>query len=277
MLSAYGDRLNADRYGTLSGPPRLRLLMLHGLTGCSGANPIPQIAKLLSPQGVETWALNCRGAEGSPAEIPRLYHAGSSEDLHAAFLGLPQDRPWVFVGFSMGANILFKWLGSGPEGRLEDARALGISCPYDLKQCCENLDRTWLCRRYRDFLVGRLKRTVLRMLETHPGTICERMVRGCKTFQEFDDRVTGPLHGFADAEEYWSENGSIRYLPNIQVPTTLLHSQDDPFQPNPPTWIRSDFLNWEVKSTGGHLGFLESWQKDWLIERVAKFVLDSLG
>lgn len=234
---------------------------------------MPQIAKRLSPLGVESWALNFRGADGSAPEIPRLYHAGCSEDLQAAFLGLPQDKPWVFVGFSMGANILFKWLGSEPVGRLEDARALGISCPYDLKQCCENLEKTWLCRRYRDYLVGRLKRTVMRMLAAHPGALCEQAVRGCRTFQEFDDRVTGPLHGFADAEEYWMENGSIRYLANIEVPTTLLHALDDPFQPSPPKWIRSDFLDWEIMSTGGHLGFLSTWRNDWLVERIAHFVL----
>jgi predicted alpha/beta-fold hydrolase len=247
---------------------------LHGLTGCSGASPIPELASKLSQFEVETWALNLRGADREAPTIPRLYHAGCTDDLEDIFFQLPQDLPWRMAGFSLGANILLKWLGEKGNHISADSRAMSVSCPYDLAECSANLEQTPMARFYRYVLVRRLKELVDTLLDSHPNVLDRKTLHNCRTFFDFDEHITSPLHGFKGARDYWHRNSSIRFLTDIRIPTVLLHAQDDPFQPRPPVHVRGVNLKWEVHSRGGHVGFQESWRQDWLVERMARFVLE---
>jgi uncharacterized protein len=271
LLSDYGDYLNVDMYPA-EGLPATRLLLLHGLTGCSGVSPIPELALGLSAHGVETWALNLRGADQESPSIPRLYHAGCSEDLDAVFRQLPQDTPWRFVGFSMGANLLLKWLGEDGGRTIPGAKAMAVSNPYDLAEVSANLEKTAMNRCYRLYLLQRLKLIVKRFDQAHPGVVDMSVVKSCRTFFEFDDNVTGPLHGFDGAQDYWERNSSTRFLSQIRVKTLLLHAIDDPFQPEPPRHVQNRKLEWEIHRHGGHLGFQERWKHDWLLWRIMDFV-----
>ena len=211
LQTDHGDYLSLDSL-TPVGPIQARLLVLHGLTGCSGASPIAELALELAQHGVETWALNLRGADRVRPTVPRLYHAGCTDDLEAVFRQLPQDLPWRFVGFSLGANLLLKWLGEEGGKRIPGARAMAVSCPYDLAQCSANLEKTWITRCYRFVLVERLKTIVRDFLKGHPGTLDPASLRECRTFFDFDENITAPLHGFAGAHDYWARNSLASLL-----------------------------------------------------------------
>ena len=81
-----------------------------------------------------------------------------------------------------------------------------------------------------------------------------------RTFREFDDAATAPLHGFTSAEDYYSRSSCSRFLDEIRVPTILLHSADDPFLP--PTCIprpavrANPHLLAAFTARGGHVGFV---------------------
>ena len=271
VLSEYGDYLDLDCC-LAQGKPSLRLLVLHGITGCSGASPIPDLALGLSTLGVETWALNLRGSQGQKPQIPRLYHAGCSEEVEAIFNQLPQDLPWRFLGISLGANLLLKWLGEDGGRQLSGAKAMVVSCPFDLAECSANLERTAMTRLYRLVLIRRLKVIVKSLLAAHPNALDWQKVAGCRTFFDFDEHVTAPLHGFDGAWDYWNRNSSFQFLTSIKIPTLLLHAWDDPFQPKPPDHIRTQNLHWEIYQNGGHVGFQESFSRDWLVSRIVRFV-----
>ena len=272
LSTDYGDALKFNTM-RVKGEVRARALILHGLTGCSYAPPTPQVAEILSEYGVECWALNMRGADRSVPEVPRLYHAGCTEDLEAVFQQLPQDRPWSFIGYSMGANILLKWLGENPEREFPGGKALAVSCPFDIGEITVNLEKTPMTRFYRYFLVHQLKSLVRNLSKKYPDVLPKERIDSCRTFREFDESITAPLHGFLSAEDYWSQCSSEQFLPRITLSTTLLHAMDDPFQPNPPTWIESPHIRWELYQRGGHLGFVEGWGKDWLAHKIVDFVL----
>ena len=262
--SVHGDYLSVDRLPLSR--PRARMLFLHGITGCSAASPIPESAQALADLGVEPWALNLRGADGVCPSIPRLYHAGCSDDLDSVFWQLPQDLPWRFVGFSLGATLLLKWLGE--LDRLDGARALAISCPYDLAECAHNLEQTPMARAYRWVLVRRLRSLALNFAQTYPTVLSPETVRECRTFFDFDDQITAPIHGFDGARDYWRQNSSIHFLDQISTPTVLLHAADDPFQPRPPVECENKNLSWELYPFGGHVGFQNGLFEDWLVHRI---------
>lgn len=254
VASAHGDRLTIDRL-TPRGDVQRRLLLLHGITGCSRASPLPQIAILARAGGVDTWALNFRGADARCPAIPRLYHAGCSDDLEAVFRQLPQDKPWSLVGFSLGANVMLKWLGQDRPELPQGSRALAVSCPYDLAESSANLEKNFLARRYRSYLIARLKRKVRSLAANYPGVVCPRALNTSRTFFDIDDGIIAPLHGFKGAWDYWARCSSSRFLESIRVPTTLLHAADDPFQPAPPRWVRTPHLSWEVTETAAMWDF----------------------
>lgn len=224
--------------------------------------------------GIEVWALNFRGADGKISEIPRLYHAGCSDDLEAIFSQLPRDLPWALVGFSLGANVLLKWLGEHQQA-LPNTRALAVSCPFDLAQCCRNLEVSFLTRLYRRVLMRDLKSMATAFVAEHPAYRPSKPVHQWSAFYDIDQYLTAPLHGFDDAHDYWKRCSSSQFLASINTSTVILHAQDDPFQPAPPVGIRNQNIRWELTSTGGHLGFVGGLRTDWLVDRVTDFAISS--
>ena len=110
-------------------------------------------------------------------------------------------------------------------------------------------------------------------------------IRAARSFAEFDTRVTAPLHGFADAEDYYARSSALGFLPDIRVPTLCISSEDDPFLPAEAVFraraAAGSSVRFEVTPWGGHTGFVVGslpwrpryWAEElalsWLAERVA--------
>jgi predicted alpha/beta-fold hydrolase len=107
--------------------------------------------------------------------------------------------------------------------------------------------------------------------------------RTIRTFREFDDRYTAPMHGFRDAAEYWERSSSRQFLPGIAVPTLLLSARNDPFltpECFPETEAeKSSCLYLEAPESGGHVGFLDlrNGLQPWSERRVTEFLAEQSG
>ena len=81
-----------------------------------------------------------------------------------------------------------------------------------------------------------------------------------RSFIPFDDKYTGPIHGFAGAADYYARSSCLQYLPSIRVPTLLVQAGDDPFlTPScyPQEAARTNrFLSLQMPRHGGHVGFV---------------------
>ena len=99
-----------------------------------------------------------------------------------------------------------------------------------------------------------------------------------RSFQEFDDRFTAPLHGFRDADDYWTRASSRQFLPRITVPTLILNARNDPFLTTDslpfPEADANPSLFLETPDSGGHVGFLDfaNGTQPWSERRVAEFL-----
>ena len=125
-----------------------------------------------------------------------------------------------------------------------------------------------------------LKPKSLKKLEAFPGLFDAARTARSRTFREFDDVVTAPLHGFRDVDHYWSAASSAPYLNAIRVPTLLLNARNDPFLPEQDLLAAardpSPSLLLEFPHTGGHVGFLSGpfpGRHDWLPQRLLNFLL----
>ena len=263
-----GDFLDLDWHGPHEATAPL-VLVLHGLTGSSNSLYALGLQQTLAAQGWASAALNWRGCSGEPNLLPRGYHSGASEDLAETVRHLRAQRPMAplyAVGYSLGGNVLLKYLGeSGADSQLQGAVA--VSVPFRLDQCADRIGLGF-SRIYQAHFMRAMIAYVKdkQRLFSHQGqadrlSILEKLgpLDGMRTFWEFDGRITAPLHGYADAQDYYKRASSRYFLGRIETPTLIVQAADDPFvfsHSVPDASELSASTEMELHDHGGHVGFV---------------------
>ncbi len=224
--------------------------------------------------------MHFRGCSGETNRLARSYHSGETGDLELVLRTLREREPGspiALVGYSLGGNVLLKWLGQVGAAAHVDC-AVAVSVPFELEKAAWRLERGF-SRIYQARLLHSLKASVARKhrQELLPAELGD--LSAVHSFRDFDDVVTAPLHGFRDASHYYQESSSRQYLKGIRVPTLILHALDDPFMtpdavPTPAELSRCTTL--ELSRRGGHVGFVAGrwpWRpRYWLDERIPAFI-----
>ncbi len=263
-----GDFLDLDWHGPHEAKAPL-VLILHGLTGSSNSLYALGLQQALAAHGWASAALNWRGCSGEPNLLPRGYHSGASEDLAETVRHLRAQRPMAplyAVGYSLGGNVLLKYLGeSGADSQLQGAVA--VSVPFRLDQCADRIGLGF-SRIYQAHFMREMIAYVKdkQRLFSHQGqadrlSILEKLgpLDGMRTFWEFDGRITAPLHGYADAQDYYKRASSRYFLGRIETPTLIIQAADDPFvfsHSVPDASELSASTAMELHAHGGHVGFV---------------------
>jgi predicted alpha/beta-fold hydrolase len=282
-----GDFLDVDR---VPGPSAAApvLVVCHGLEGSSRAAYVRGLVVLARSRGLAVLAMNFRSCSGTPNRLPRFYHSGETADLAAVVDRLAAERPGrpvLLCGFSLGGNVIVKYLGErGEAAPTEVAGAAVISVPFDLARCAEMLDGpgfwSWL---YRERFLRALRGKARRLCRRFPGLVDPAAVRAARTFAAFDDAVTARLHGFASAEDYWARCSGARFVAGVRRPLLAISALDDPLVPGSSLPLQAARANPNVTLVttprGGHVGFVSGWPLRpgyWAEERAVEF-LDQLA
>lgn len=260
------------------------VLILHGLGGCASAPYALGMLRALSHNGLQGVIMEYRGVGTPPSRGDRLYHAGAWQDLHDVVRGLHRfdpERAIGIIGFSLGGSILLNWLIA--DSKAPVAAAVAVSVPFDLASCAHILSRRF-ARIYQWNLLRCLKRLVLRHYAAQdPAPISLPPLHTIQTLRAFDEQITAPLHGYADADDYYHRCSCAPHLHHISHPTLLVHARDDPVAP-PPTFALAQNLSpavqLEITPSGGHVGFVQGrwpWNAEyWLEQRVVTYLLTAL-
>ena len=254
---ADGDFLDLRWCGSESGP---LVLLLHGLEGSSRSKYATALAGLIDRVGWGGVVMQFRGCSGEPNRLDRSYHSGDTGDLKAVLAHLRQRFPrrQIFAaGYSLGGNVLLKQLGEiGSDSDI--AAAAAVSVPFDLAAGAERLNEG-LSRLYQYHLIRSLKRKVREKFAHRSAPIDLSDLDRCNDFWSFDDRITAPLHGFRNAEDYYRQSSCRQFLGSIQTPTLVLHAADDPFLTRsaiPGKDELSATTTLQLTHCGGHVGFV---------------------
>lgn len=262
-------------------PDKPVALLLHGLEGSVKSNYILGLMDAFKARGWGVVVFEHRTCGGTMNRAKRTYHSGEASDLHFVVHRLIAARPDIrlyIAGFSLGGNVTGRWLGMLGESIPPQVKAAALICPpFDLTISGPHLDSV-LWGAYTRWFFRTLIPKALEKAKQYPGVMDVEKLQNAKTFQEYDTYATAALHGYRDAQDYWSCVSCGQYLHGVRRPTLLLASADDPF--NPPSTLprrvadESPFLHPQFSEKGGHVGFVYgTWQnsRHWAEEQTIRF------
>lgn len=234
------------------------VVLCHGLEGHARRPYVLGMAAALLEAGYEVLAWSYRGCGERLNKQPIFYHSGATYDLETvvAFAQKLSKLPIYLVGFSLGGNLVMRWLGE--KGRAIPSAvqaAVAISVPLDLAAGSDYLTRP-AAKAYTINFLKSLKTKVTAKALHFPGAFRLDLLPKTKNLRQFDEYFTAPLHGFADANDYYAKASSLFVLPQIAIPTLLLQAANDPFLP-PSCYPKGPYpqLKLEITTAGGHVGF----------------------
>lgn len=260
------------------------VLLLHGLEGDARRSYAAELYRQLAQRGLRAAGLNYRSCSGELNRTTRFYNAGATDDVTLTLNWLRAtfpDAPIGAVGVSLGANLLLKYLGESGQQALAQA-GVAISPPFDLALGADALE-SGNGRVYVPRFIHSLRQKVLAKTDQLTGLVDVDRIHEVRTIRQFDEWFTGPLHGYRDAADYYRQNSSAQFLPDIVAPTLLIRADDDPFFDNADIPYRAINSNPKVQAAfvthGGHVGFMAGSLRApvwWAETQAARFLAHSL-
>lgn len=236
-------------------------ILLHGLEGNSKRPYITGQAAILNRNGWDVAAVNLRGCSGETNLTYQSYNAGKTDDLETVLntiIDRDKYREITLVGFSLGGNLLLKYLGERSSVPNQIKKAIAISTPLSLKGSLESLNEfsNWV---YRKSFLTNLRKKYKTKMKHFPEKMNLSDYKKIKSLEAFDHLYTAPAHGFKNAFDYYEKNSSLQFLPNITIPLYVLNAKNDSFLSSEcyPIELASKMknLHLEIPNYGGHVGF----------------------
>ncbi|KAI9314943.1 Alpha/Beta hydrolase protein [Dichotomocladium elegans] len=266
------------------------LVVLHGLTGGSHESYIRSVLEVItrSPFNYRAVVFNARGCGNTELTTPQLFNGAYTEDLRHVLKHiqsvLPENTPLMGIGYSLGSNILVKYLGEEGE-KTPFKAAVSVANPFDFLGSSLGLDRHYFSRKvYSSTMAGNLKRAFAKhidMLAKHPDVDVDE-VMASTTIREFDEACTRKVFGYTTVNNYYRDASSSRWIEHVKIPLLCFNALDDPIalaEGIPYDEIKVN-PNVVLATTdyGGHIGWFEHcWQPSrWIVKPLAEFIVAML-
>lgn len=260
------------------------VLLLHGLGGSIDSHYIHGILTALRNRGWRPLFIHFRGCSGELNRKPGSYHFGFTDDLNYIAEIVRQRfpaAPLCAIGYSLGGNVLLKWAAAQKECLL--TAVVAVCVPFRPAAMVAKLNRG-LSRYYQSRFVRELRAFYLRKHKVMTLHLDEKSVQSIETLREWDEKVTAPMWGFENADDYYQRSSSLNELHQLTTPTLIIHAADDPFMTEsclPEDGQLSPNITVEISQGGGHVGFINGqwpWQpRYWLEERIPEFLAKELA
>ncbi|MDR2299931.1 MAG: alpha/beta fold hydrolase [Comamonas sp.] len=246
-------------HAVAAGAPTLALF--HGLEGSSASHYARAMAEVCAQRGWQLAVPHFRGCSGEPNRLLRAYHSGDAAEVDWILRRLQSqaDGELLAMGVSLGGNALARWAGLQQQAAMQVVKAAAIVCaPLDLVAGGAQLGRglsRWI---YTPMFMRTLLPKALGKWQQSPGLFDRARLQRARTLREFDDVFTAPVHGFADADDYWRRASAKPLLRQVAVPLLLLNARNDPFVPASSLPAQAEVSTsvqlWQPEH-GGHVGF----------------------
>jgi predicted alpha/beta-fold hydrolase len=257
---------------------RQLVVLLHGLEGNSQRTYMKGAANYLKRMSWDTVAVNFRGCSGEPNRHYKSYTAGATDDLEVVIQHILEKDVYdkiMLNGFSLGGNLMLKYLGERSSVPKEIKKAVAVSTPLSLEHSLEELNKRHNII-YSQFFLLSLKKKLKEKSRQFPDDIHPDDHKKIKSLLDFDNIYTSKAHGFVDAYDYYRKNSCLQFLPEINIPVLILNAQNDSFLS--PSCYPVDLaekqkkLFLEIPLYGGHVGFYDKNNVYYNEKRTAEFI-----
>jgi len=239
------------------------VLLIPGICSTSKANYIKCFATQCKNAGYRPVVFIPRGCD--IIKTPKIFTLGDTTDLRQVVHHLHEiypKAPIMSVAFSLGANVLVKYLGEVNINNEPIILQGGISLAqgYDAVTGIEHLHKSPF---WEKGLVFRLTSLIKRHSHVFDHLVDVAYVTAVRTVEEFDRHFTCKLHGFDDPRSYYQQHSCVSYIKDVSVPLFLVNAMDDPLvlRDNIPFDAPTQNENVYLITTdhGGHLGWCEGY------------------
>lgn len=205
----------------------------------------------------------------------RIFTYGHTGDFAEMITSLVKKYPStniVAVGFSLGGNLVTKYMGEKESNRPSNViGGVSICQGYNAVEGTK-----WLLnwQNFRRFYLYVMTENVKNIIMKHRHVLLsdevknkyqlnEREIVAAATLPELDEAYTRKVHDFSSVTDLYRWSSSINYLDGINKPMIFMNAKDDPLVPEdllPPikefSATRPNSVYIEL-AHGGHLGFYE--------------------
>lgn len=226
--------------------------------------------------GYRCAVLNHVGALASVrVTAPRIFtygHTGDFNEMIQHILERHNNTRIVCIGFSLGGNIVTKYLGE-PDNKPHPNIVGGISI---CQGYCAIESTKWLLnwQNFRRFYLYVMTESMKTIILRHRHALLnedakqkfklnEHEIISAATLPELDDAYTRKVHNFSSVTEMYRWSSCINYLKNISVPVIFINARDDPLVPEAllvpirEFALKTKNVLYLELAHGGHLGFYE--------------------
>lgn len=253
-------------------------ILLHGLEGNAQRVYMQGQAKILNENGWDVAAMNHRGCSGDENRLYVSYNSGRTQDLSEVIEDLHKQSQYntiALIGFSLGGNLVLKYLGEQAHIPSKVTCGVAISAPLDLEGSLQKLIKPHNFV-YNMTFVNDLRKKYKRKMKHFPELMNPQELKKVRTLLDFDQLYTAPAHGFKDAYHYYRQSSSLPFLPSINSPVLILNAVNDTFLSENcypkklATSHKKVYL--ETPQTGGHVGFHSSNKVYYSEKRTLQFI-----
>lgn len=206
---------------------------------------------------------------------PRIFTYGHTGDYNEMLMHLLEKHPAtriVCIGFSLGGNIVTKYMG-------EQDRILAPNIVGGISICqgyCAIEGTKWLLnwQNFRRFYLYVMTESMKAIILRHRHMLLneetkqryklnEHEIISAATLPELDEAYTRRVHNFPSVSELYKWSSCVNYLKDINTPMIFINARDDPIVPEallePVREFASSHMNvlYLELAHGGHLGFYE--------------------
>ncbi|EPS65557.1 hypothetical protein M569_09218, partial [Genlisea aurea] len=250
------------------------LILLPGLTGGSQDSYVRHMLLRGRSKNWRVVAFNSRGCGGSPVTTPQFYSASFLGDMSEVVDHVGNRYPnanLYAVGWSLGANILVRYLGQEDSNGCRLAGAVSLCNPFDLVIADEDF-RKGFNKVYDKALADSLCRIFKRhelLFEDIGGEFDIPLAANSKSVRDFDEGLTRVSFGFKSVDDYYSKSSSSDSISSVSVPLLCIqaskffeqiYAENDPIAPcrgiPRERILKNPNCILIVTPKGGHLGWV---------------------
>ena len=245
--------------------PRARglVVLFHGWEGSVRSTYLLQTGARLLREGWDVFRLNFRDHGGSQALNPELFHSCRIDEVVGALRAIAArypERPLALAGFSLGGNFALRVALRAPAAGIALAHVIAVCPVIDPHAGLFQLEHA--PRMYHDYFLWKWRRSLRAKQRAFRDTVLFDRYELRGNIRALTAALVARHTNFGSLDAYldgYSLAGDA--LVGMQVPTSILATEDDPVCPA--SDLAGMHLPASVRVTltryGGHCGFIRDW------------------